>query len=881
MILDAFPTLSEFLYGLKYCSYDSTEFKCIEDLLLDINQFCENHDECHDEQKFLFYARQLCSLDESLNALIILHNGFEIVGGLPIAYEIIDILFALGDFKQAEQFSSQVLQRIDCSHLRYLYVRALVRQGKFRDVFNILKSLFLKDGMNTSFYKMTIEILVSTDCPIELAEQFSNILSCAPSSKMYQLLYDAIRSDKAGDFEFAYSFYLKYLWLHPTELHILYRIILFRGDHFLDSVIAQRCFELSNCIQLDEFLENYIFQYHRGDFSLLNQFVIDFLVAYKPITLRSFIIKLKLYASNYNHFNNFGSIVDLLSAAFRSYPTSRELSHFYITSFKSILLDHISPSDFEQTVFNNNLLARCCCISFEQKTLTLNGCSDNKSFNLDYSLLSCLSNYVLSYSTHHRIEFKLDHNIRCLEAVLPLFRFNDLYLQIALSYIDLCKHVLALRYLRMIDKSYAVTEVGNAFASCYYILGDVDAASICLKRSLEFTPNNADALNLLSMIYRENGNYFSSIRCLRRALKSNPHHLAAHYNLAQIHKYHIRSRHYTELTSILKQNDFSLPDKINLYYALSKAYKDLGLFARQFEYLLTASQLKLESIRLNSLTNHVSKIVRRNNTFCKLLDKSNSLSSPFISSSHSPDILPIFIVGLPRSGSTLIEQILAASNVAHLLGEFKGLAQSVRKADLKMDGSIFPLTSDSLNVISGNYYQKALQYLQINSFTKGFLVDKMLYNYTFVRLIVESFPRSRILCMRRNPLDIIISNLECNYMEGNLWTYDLDSMIDVYDSYTKFMDRASDAFRDNILNIDYDDFVQSPVLSIDRIADFTGLPFSTEMYSHHLQVNRSRTASHLRARSPVDSRSRSRWKNYKEQLMHCRTRLLGLGYAVD
>lgn len=471
----------------------------------------------------------------------------------------------------------------------------------------------------------------------------------------------------------------------------------------------------------------------------------------------------------------------------------------------------------------------------------------------------------------------LDNLQRCPDYA----RTEEINLEKSIALLDCCGTSQPLRQLNGLHFLNTTIKALNSRALALYLAEKVDSSESVLRQSLKLHIHNPDAWNLLAIIARERADYLRSLRCLRKAMRQNPNHAPAHYNLSQLHVYTAKSRHLRELKQQLERSDLPHHDRINFLFAYAKAHDDCRQYDESLGIYLAASKLKLAHSENFDLQNHVQFLINRNKAFADYtrkhaedIDKHTEKASDFQCRNPSNPI-PIFIVGLPRCGSTLVEQILGSNRNCKSLGESKLFSEAMQYAEASLD---FPpqtvLRTDQIEKVRSFYFNNMPDRAQKANWT----TDKMLYNYTYAPLLKEIFPECRIIAMDRKPLDTFLSMIKCNFTEGNLWTYAWDSMLDIYDSYQQYISIVSASLREHVTTLHYECLVQEPEPTIRQLTQWLGMNWNPGFLRHQQQSATIRTASDQRARQAIDRSSLDSWQRHAEALKPIRSRLLALGY---
>ena len=216
----------------------------------------------------------------------------------------------------------------------------------------------------------------------------------------------------------------------------------------------------------------------------------------------------------------------------------------------------------------------------------------------------------------------------------------------------------------------------------------------------------------------------------------------------------------------------------------------------------------------------------------------------------------IFIVGVPRCGSTLLESVLSTDSNIRDLGETKALSQAVAQITSEIS------TKEINNSLSNAYSEKTRETLAKQTHT----VDKNLYNFVLAETISRTMPSAKIIHCRRHPLDNILSMLRSNLQAGNNYTSDPLDAAKFLIFQEEMMNRFKSKFEKNIFTFDYDAFISNPEKTLRPLIDWLGLEWNEKFLhpeANHRLIN---TASVIQARKPINNKSLGGWMNYIELL---------------
>ena len=283
-------------------------------------------------------------------------------------------------------------------------------------------------------------------------------------------------------------------------------------------------------------------------------------------------------------------------------------------------------------------------------------------------------------------------------------------------------------------------------------------------------------------------------------------------------------------------------EKVDIYFARSNILHKEKKYQKSSENLQIANKLKLA---INP--SDCNLVIKRSNFLLMESEKRGEVNNKKSSYPQS-----IFIVGMPRSGSTLVESIISLNNKVKDLGEINILEKAFTKSrNLNQKISLTDLYIE-----------------EINQITKGFSItsNKWLYNYQYAGIIAKEILNSKIIHCFRNPLDNILSIHRANFDTGNYYSSSLIDSTKVYLDQEKIISIYKDQFPQKIYDLNYDLLVTNPGKEIKSLINWLGWEWNESYVSPHLNKRAIYTASDIQVRSPINSKSIRGWKNYKQIL---------------
>lgn len=394
------------------------------------------------------------------------------------------------------------------------------------------------------------------------------------------------------------------------------------------------------------------------------------------------------------------------------------------------------------------------------------------------------------------------------------------------------------------------------------------------RKALELRPDAPDVLNNLGISLLEIGDLDGAQEALSRAAELDPTSIATYINLASARKFKPGDPAIEMLERFVKREDISEDQRLSLHYSLGKAYDDIKEHHRAFEQFIAGAALKRKNLQYDEMPT------------LRLFDRIRHVFSPKLLEEQAgfgdPNLSPIFIVGMPRSGSTLVEQILASHPQVYGAGEVKYLHQGVLEVD-KIFGSavrypeLMHLVEHSQLRTIIDHYKENLPELPEG---KTRVTDKMLTNYYYVGLIYLLFPNARIIHCKRNAVDTCISCYSKMFREDMPYTYDLKEIAHYYRKYNELMEHWKNVLPASfITEVKYEEVVGNLEEEARRIVAHCDLEWDPACLDFHKNERPVKTASVTQVRQPLYSSSVERWRNYGDLVQPLVTELGPLAYT--
>jgi len=336
----------------------------------------------------------------------------------------------------------------------------------------------------------------------------------------------------------------------------------------------------------------------------------------------------------------------------------------------------------------------------------------------------------------------------------------------------------------------------------------------------------------------------------------------AYWSLANLKTYRFTDQELREMEAFHADSSLALIDRQHLCFALAKASEDRGEFAESFRYYEEGNALKRQE------SNYRPELIERNTR--QQIEVCTPDLFIRLQGAGAPDPDPIFIIGLPRSGSTLLEQILASHSQVEGTQELPNvqqMANNLRGRDPDPSNPRYPrilgeMAPDELRALGEKY----LADTQIYRTGKPYFIDKMPNNFRHLGLIRLMLPGAKIIDARREPLACCFSNLKQLFAKGQEFTYSVDDIARYYRTYLDLMRHWDGVLPGWILRVHHEDVVDDLESQVRRILDFCGLPFEPACMEFHQTARSVRTASSEQVRQPLNRDGVDQWKNFETWL---------------
>ena len=386
----------------------------------------------------------------------------------------------------------------------------------------------------------------------------------------------------------------------------------------------------------------------------------------------------------------------------------------------------------------------------------------------------------------------------------------------------------------------------------YMQAGDADSAIKSFKKAVECDPADCESLCGLGNGLKALGKSDQAVESYKKAISANPQYVKAHKNLSAIHRYTPGDQFFSILEDLYNSGVAKGYDLCELSFALAKAYEDTAEIEKAFGYLRRGNACRKEMLGYE---------IEQDRRLFSALRRAQPLLEDATLDVRAGDggPVPIFIVGMPRSGTTLAEQIISGHSSVTGGGELP----FVDKLGKRLATDPGPNLGQELVGFRRQY----LEELQELSGGRRFVTDKMPHNFRYLPLILAAFPEAKVVHVTRDPAATCWSNYKSLFPATDLgYSNDLDDLVSYYGLYTDLMRLWDTCYPGSIYHLDYDRLTEDSRTHIGRLLEALDLPPEAPCLSPHLNGRAVLTRSDTQVRRPIYKNSSSVWKVYQDLL---------------
>jgi tetratricopeptide (TPR) repeat protein len=401
-------------------------------------------------------------------------------------------------------------------------------------------------------------------------------------------------------------------------------------------------------------------------------------------------------------------------------------------------------------------------------------------------------------------------------------------------------------------------------------IGDYEESIALYRKVLRDYPRQPKVWMSLGHALKTANHNAEAIEAYRRCIELAPHFGEVWWSLANLKTFRFTAKEIAAMRAQLERDDLTNDDRFHFHFTLGKALEDEQDFAGSFDHYERGNALRRKLIRYDAAEN-AAHVARSKKLFTREFFAARA-------DGGCPARDPIFIVGLPRSGSTLVEQILSSHSQVEgtqELPDITMLARMVARRTSRAEGSAYPralekFTADELRELGERYMEQT----RIQRKTSlPLFIDKMPNNFAHIGMIQLILPNAKIIDTRRHPLGCCFSCFKQHFARGQAFTYDQAEIGAYYRDYVELMAHFDAVLPGRVHRVFYERMVDDTEAEVRRLLEYCGLPFEEGVLKFHENKRAVRTASSEQVRQPIFREGLDQWRHFEPWLTPLRTSL--------
>lgn len=404
-------------------------------------------------------------------------------------------------------------------------------------------------------------------------------------------------------------------------------------------------------------------------------------------------------------------------------------------------------------------------------------------------------------------------------------------------------------------------DVWGALGSACARASNVEQSAQAFAKSVQIDPNLANAQMGYAHVLKTLGDQPAALAAYRAAIRARPDFGEVYWSMANLKVFRFEEEEIAAMESQLARDDLGKSAEIHFRFALGKAFEDLGDFDRAWHYYHSGNQAQRNTVQYDPTEFEVrqSKVVE---VFSK-----EFLAERAGHGFGAPD--PILIVGLPRCGSTLVEQILASHSLVEgtselpILGKIASSIGRYRRDKLQYPESVRDLRNKDLQAYGRQYLDETRRHRKTE---RPYFTDKLPNNFPHVGLLHLILPNAKVINARRHPLDSCLGAYKQLFGQGQHFTYDMFELAEYYKQYHGVMTHWHAVLPGKVLDVHYEETVMDLEAQVRRILEFCGLPFEEQCLRFYETERAVKTASSEQVRQPIYRSGLGKWRRYEKHI---------------
>lgn len=401
----------------------------------------------------------------------------------------------------------------------------------------------------------------------------------------------------------------------------------------------------------------------------------------------------------------------------------------------------------------------------------------------------------------------------------------------------------------------------DTLGNLYSLSKDQQQALTCFEKAAELDPNNAHYQLNMALIRQAMGDIGGAESAFDKTISLDPDNHEAWLHRSRLRKQIPSNNHTKDMETVLAKGIKAWRGEVAIRYALAKEYEDLGEYQSSFQHLKSGS-----SIRRGHMQHDAQSDLDTIDAIIEYFSEEYLLRK----TSAYENEEPIFIVGFPRTGTTLVERILGSHSEVYAAGELNNFAENLNRQisalDQERPANRQQYVESSTRIDFAQLGEGYISSTRPHTGNTSRFIDKLPLNFLYCGLILKALPKAKIIHLTRHPMDTCFAVYKTLFKQAYPFSYDLEELGHYFLAYQKLMRHWHQCMPGKILDVSYENLTVNQESESRRLVSFCGLAWEDACLEFHKNSAPSMTASLAQVRQPVYTTSVGRWRNYQEEL---------------
>ena len=436
------------------------------------------------------------------------------------------------------------------------------------------------------------------------------------------------------------------------------------------------------------------------------------------------------------------------------------------------------------------------------------------------------------------------------------------YLLLARMYISAGKNSQSIAQIeKAASFSPGQASLNDVIGTLYSLCDETEKALAYSRRAVDKEPDYPFYRSNLALIQRMTGDIDGAETNFNQVIKSDPHNYQAYYARADLKTWTEENNHIAQMKDLLLSGVTNWRGEVSLRFAIAKECEDIGSYAEQFRFIKSACDLQRRHTRYD-VSDDIEAIDRIIEVYTK--DTLAKIGPGYASAE------PIFVLGLPRTGTSLVDRIIGNHSKVYSAGELNNFSSVLVKAiqeksgstKMKMTEMIDRSVETDATLLGENYIESTRPK---TGHTPHF-IDKLPLNYLYCGIIHAALPNAKIVVLERDPLDACFAIYKTMFIGIYPFSYDLKELGNYYLAYRRLVDHWQDVLGDALYCVNYEVLVEDTEAEVRKLLEYCNLGWESQCIEFHNNPAPATTASAVQVRQPIYQSSVGKWKHYREEL---------------